>query len=66
VTTTSTTTTGKATGKEPGSTAVLASGVLPTTGANVAGLLAGGLACLGLGGGVVVAGRRRRTAKDEN
>jgi LPXTG-motif cell wall-anchored protein len=52
--------------KTPGSTAVLSSSVLPTTGANLAGMVAVGLACLGLGTGVVVAGRRRRPAADES
>jgi LPXTG-motif cell wall-anchored protein len=40
--------------------AVLASSVLPTTGANLAALLAGGAACVGLGGTGVVVARRRR------
>jgi LPXTG-motif cell wall-anchored protein len=52
--------------KPPASTAVLTSSLLPTTGANIAGLLVAALACLGLGGGVVVAGRRHRTTEDES
>jgi hypothetical protein len=64
VTSTSTSTT--TTPKPPASTAVLASSVLPTTGANLAGLLAAALACLGIGAGVVVAERRHRPATDED
>jgi ABC-type nickel/cobalt efflux system permease component RcnA len=64
-TTVVTSTTGRSTtGKKPPSTAVLASSVLPTTGANIAGLAAAALACLGIGTGVIVAGRRHRTAED--
>jgi len=37
---------------------VLTSSLLPTTGANIAGLLAAALACLGLGAGMVIAQRR--------
>jgi LPXTG-motif cell wall-anchored protein len=51
--------------RPPALTAVLTSSLLPTTGANLAGMVAVGLACLGLGTGVVVAGRRRRSAPDE-
>ena len=65
-TTTVTSTTKSTTPKPPASTALLASSVLPTTGANLAGLLAAALACLGIGAGVVVAERRHRPATDEN
>jgi hypothetical protein len=58
--TTSTTTT-----KTPTVTGVLASSVLPTTGANLAGLLAAALAFLGIGAGVVVTERRHRPARDD-
>jgi LPXTG-motif cell wall-anchored protein len=51
--------------RPPALTAVLTSTLLPTTGANLAGMVAVGLACLGLGTGVVVAGRRRRSVPDE-
>jgi LPXTG-motif cell wall-anchored protein len=50
--------------KAPTATGVLASSVLPTTGANLAGLLAAALAFLGLGAGVIFVGRRR-TAQNE-
>jgi hypothetical protein len=64
--TTTVTSSSTTTPKPPASTTVLTSSVLPTTGANIAGLLAGALACLGIGAGVVVAERRHRTAPDED
>jgi LPXTG-motif cell wall-anchored protein len=43
---------------------VLTSGALPTTGFNLIGLLAAALACLGIGGGAIVAERRRRPGQE--